>query len=139
MAPMPRPTQKVGQRRSRTVFQKTLRSSMGRLLARGRTARSVASSLAQSLTRSVVGHEDLLEARFDAPQVADLEPRGGLHESVEAAHDRAPESLPVDGQVPHAGQARERLDRDLVPEIDLEPAQGPFLQRGDRLDREQST
>src|ERR1035437_1002349 len=125
MAPMPSPTQNVGQRRSRIVLPKTLLSSMAGRLSDG------------AVGGAVVGQEYLLEAGLDAAQVANLEPRCDFDEGIEAAHDRASEDLAVYGEVPDAGQIGERLDRDLAAEIDLEPSEGALLERGDRLDREQ--
>src|ERR1035437_3427715 len=125
MAPMPSPTQNVGPRRSRIVLPKTLRSSMARPLSR------------VAVAGAVVRQEDFLEARLDASHVADLESCGGLDERVQAAHDRASEYLAVDGQVLDTGQVGERLQRDLAAEIDLEAAQGAFLECGNRLHGEQ--
>src|SRR5450759_1918480 len=109
------------------VLVKTLRSSMARLRS------------GNSLAGPVVGQEDLFQAGIYAPQVTDLVARRGLDQRVQAAHHRAAESLAIDDQVPHARQAGERLGRDLASEVDLEPAQGPLLERGDGLDREQPT
>src|ERR1035437_3276733 len=125
MAPMPSPTQNVGQRRSRIVLPKTLRSSIAGRLSGGTVA------------GTVVGQEDLLKARFDTPDVPDFEARGGLDERVEAAHDRAAERLAVHREVLDAGQVSECLHRNLAAEIDLELAQGALLQPRDRFDGEQ--
>src|ERR1035437_10582602 len=100
MAPMPSPTQNVGQRRSRIVLPKTLRSGMAGRLSR------------VAVAGAVVRQEDFLEARLDASHVADLESCGGLDERVQAAHYRASEYLAVDGQVLDTGQGGERLERD---------------------------
>ena len=45
----------------------------------------------------------------------------------------------MDAHVADAGQARERVRRDGAAEVDLEAAQRPLLEIGDRLDREQAT
>src|SRR5450759_1288739 len=124
---MPRETQKVGQRRSRIVLVKTLRSSMARLVP----------SAGGGGPRAVVGHEDLLEACLDGPEVPNLEAGRGLDQSIQAALDGALENPTFDTDVEDPRKAAECLDRDIAPKLDLQAAQGSTLQVRDRLHGQQ--
>src|ERR1035437_3993274 len=104
---MPRETQKVGQRRSRIVLVKTLRSSMARLVPSA--VRVACAGAGDSGSRAVVSHEDLFKARFDRPHVGDLEARRGLDQSIQAALDRALEDTVVHADVDDPRKAAECL------------------------------
>src|SRR5450759_590119 len=132
---MPKETQNVGQRRSRIVLVKTLRSNMARVLpsalgaSLGRTRDGVA--------RPVVGHEYLLEACLDCPEVPDLEAGRGLDQSIQAALDGAAKQAIIDLEVADAGHAGKGLGLDRLGELDLQAAQGSLLQVRDRLHGQQ--